>query len=74
MCDTDITQDYTGTHTHPHVAVIHMDPANWSKFQRAFDDRPEVQQLGVDRSAPDEWIVYTACASRTVRDLLESNW
>ncbi len=70
----DITCPHTGTSAHPYVATIRMDPANWAKFQRAFEDRPEVQQLGVDRSMADEWIVYAACGSRAVRDLLETNW
>jgi hypothetical protein len=51
-----------------------MEPATWAKFQRTFEDQPEVQQLGVDRSEPDVWTVFVACASREVRDLLESNW
>jgi hypothetical protein len=60
--------------THPYPATIVMEPADWAQFERAFADRPEVHQLGVDRTTPDAWTVYAACASREVRDLLESNW
>ena len=73
MKGTD-TSSYTGTPTHPHVAAFAMDPASWARFQRAFEDRPEVVQLEVDRTRSDRWIVYAACASLTVADLLESNW
>jgi len=74
MRHTDITCPYTGTSAHPYVATIDMDPAEWAMFESTFEDRPEVQQLGVDRSSADEWTVYAACDSRSVRDLLESNW
>jgi hypothetical protein len=70
----EITSPYQGTSTHPYLATISMDPAHWAKFEAAFADRPEVRQLGVDRSSADCLMVYAACASRTVRDLLESNW
>ena len=69
----DITPIQSST-THPHIAEIVMDPAKWSKFERAFEGRPEVNILRVDRQVPDAWIVYVACASEDVRDLLESNW
>jgi hypothetical protein len=60
---------------HPHLAVIQMDPANCARFERTFEGRPEVRQFGVDhRSQPDHWTAYVASASRSVRDLLESNW
>jgi hypothetical protein len=74
MRHADITHPHTGTTTHPFVATIAMEPATWAKFQRTFEDQKEVQQLGVDRSEPDMWTVFVACASREVRDLLESNW
>jgi len=74
MRHTDITSPHTGTLTHPYVATIVMDPADWARFQHTFEDAPEVQQLAVDQSRPDKWTVYAACASRSVRDALESNW
>jgi hypothetical protein len=74
MRHSDITSPYIGTSTHPYVATILMDPADWTRFQDTFEDRPEVHQLGVDRNEPDSWTIYTACASREVCDLLESNW
>ena len=73
MTDTDITPD-AGIQTHPHLATIAMEPANWSRFERAFEDQPEVRIIKVDRHMPDAWMVHAACASREVRDLLESNW
>jgi hypothetical protein len=74
MKHIEITLPYQGTSTHPYLATIAMDPAHWINYEAAFADRPEVRQLGVDQSLADCWMVYTACASRAVRDLLESNW
>lgn len=74
MNDTRFQVSNTGTPTHPHLAVIQMDPADCAKFHRAFEDQPEVRQIDIDRSAPDVWTVYAACASQSVCDLLESNW
>ena len=74
MRETDNAPILRVTATHPYLAVIRMDPADWGKFQRLSEDRPEVELLGIDRSKPDVWTVRAACASRTVADLLERNW
>jgi hypothetical protein len=60
--------------THPHVAEIVMDPVRWSHFEQTFDARPEVRILATERSRPDLWTVYAACASKEIKDQLESNW
>jgi len=69
----DITS-IAGTKTHPYIAEIAMDPAKWFKFEQAFEARPVVRIRNVDQRMPDAWIVHIACASKEVRDLLESNW
>jgi hypothetical protein len=63
-----------GSKTHPFVATILMDPAKLYSFERAFEDRREVRILKVDDKTPDCWIVYAACASEEVQNLLEDNW
>jgi hypothetical protein len=73
MTNTKMTPS-EGTSTHPHLAAIIMEPAMWARFERAFEDRPEVKVLTVDRRTPDAWTVYAACNSREVQDLLEANW
>ena len=60
--------------THPFVATIVLNPSMWSRFEFLVEDRPEVEVIRVDRTKAEAWTVYAACASRTVRDLLESNW
>jgi hypothetical protein len=62
------------TKTHPHVATIVIDPARWHDFERTFGGRPEVKVLKLDHRTPDVWTAQVACASKTVRDLLEANW
>lgn len=63
-----------GTKTHPWVATIFMEPANFYRFERDFEDRYEVRILNVDTETPDCWTVYAGCASREIQKLLESNW
>jgi hypothetical protein len=60
--------------THPYLATIAIDPAIYAKFTRTFEDQAEVSILDVDMSKPDAWTVTAACASRSICDLLESNW
>jgi hypothetical protein len=69
---TDITTPCQGTSTHPFVATIIIDPSMWSRFDALWEDRPEMKVLRVDRSRSQAWTIYAACASRSVRDLLES--
>ena len=73
MTDADIIPARI-SRTHPHLATIVMDPARWHEFERMFEDRPEVKIRKLDHTTADAWTVYVACASETVRDLLESNW
>ena len=73
MTDTDIIPARISK-THPYLATIVMDPARWYDFERTFEDRPEVKILKLDHRTADAWTVYAACASETVRDLLEANW
>jgi hypothetical protein len=55
--------------THPYVADITIDPAEFSTFERLMQDRPEVRLLArVDR--PDTWIVHVACESEAARRYL----
>jgi hypothetical protein len=72
MDDAD-TVPCKGTTTHPYVATISIDPADWRRFERDFADRPEFKILKVDRRTPDYWAVYMGCASQRVQDDPESN-
>jgi hypothetical protein len=74
MRHIDIIAPYQGTPSHPYLARVTLDPTELARFERLNEDQHGVQILGVDRSMPDEWTIYAACASRTGRDLLESNW
>jgi hypothetical protein len=71
---SDANMPTTGTKTHPYLAALVMDPADWWRFERDFEDRPEVKIMKIDRRTPDHWTVYVGCASQRVQDLLESNW
>jgi hypothetical protein len=68
------TMPTVGTKTHPYLATLVMDPADGWRFERDFEDRPEVMIMKVDRRTPDHCTVYVGCASQRVQDLIESNW
>lgn len=60
--------------THPYLATLTIDPADWHRFEQMAEDRPEMKIRNTDKSGPDRWTVHVACASETVRDLLEAAW
>lgn len=60
--------------THPHLATLTINPADWHRFEQMAEERPEIKIRKLDQSEPDRWAVYVACASETVKDLLEANW
>jgi hypothetical protein len=63
-----------GTKTHPYIAKLIMDPADWHGFEARFQDRPEVKIRFLDDSEPGQWTVWVACASAEVKDLLQRHW
>lgn len=60
--------------THPHLAVLWIDPADLRQVQRLAEDRPEMRFFDFDDSKPDLWSVRVACASREVVERLEDAW
>jgi len=78
--DSAMTDDDTdpmpikGPKTHPHIATIIIDPADWRRIETVFEDRPEVKIIGSDRQTPDRWTIFVGCASERVRDFVEDNW
>jgi hypothetical protein len=67
----DITCPYTSPSTTGYLVRIVLGSSNLAKFLRIYEAHPEVRQLGAEQTAPDRWTVYAACASRSVRALLE---
>lgn len=55
--------------SHPFTADIVITPSAFAAFERAMDDRHDVQLLcRIDH--PGAWCVHVACASATVRQRL----
>jgi hypothetical protein len=49
-----ISSNYkTPPSSHPHVAVVTLDPIQWRDLQRLIFERDELRLLGVDQSEPD---------------------
>jgi hypothetical protein len=63
-----------GPRSHPHIATIVINPADFQQFERLTEDRPEVRLLHCDDSEADCWALTLACASPEVVSLLESGW
>jgi hypothetical protein len=74
MRHTELEPPFAGTVTHPHIATIPLDPAEVGRFVRLTEDQPDVRLLGIDSRSPDRWVLFAACASKTGRDMLESEW
>ncbi len=60
--------------THPYVAEIALDPAEWTRFRNLVENAPEVVLLACDDRKPNLWVVRAGCASREVRRRLEDAW
>jgi hypothetical protein len=60
--------------SHPYIATITIDPADFYKFERLTEDRPEVVLLHRDDCDPDYWTLSVGCASAAVASRLEAGW
>ncbi|MFN8719308.1 MAG: hypothetical protein ACK5YI_00605 [Rhodospirillales bacterium] len=60
--------------THPHIAIITIDPVQFADLRRLLQDSLEVIVADVDRSQPDRWTVTARCASEAVRERFEDGW
>jgi len=54
--------------THPILATLRIDPADWHRLQELNADNPATRLLGHDEPHDERRLtVYVACASREVR-------
>ena len=60
--------------THPILATLSIDPADWHRLQELNADNPATRLLGRDEPHDERLTVYVACASREVRRRLEDGW
>jgi hypothetical protein len=60
--------------THPFIATITIDPADFHQFERLTRDRPEVRLLYRDDRRPDWWALRVGCASAEAASQLEAAW
>jgi hypothetical protein len=60
--------------THPYIAQIEIDPADFAKFERFTQGAREVHLIRCDDSKPDLWTLHVGCASEKVRQKLEEGW
>jgi hypothetical protein len=60
--------------SHPHVAEITIDPADWNRVQRMIEEARELRLVELDDSQPGTWTVRIGCASERVREAVEEQW
>ena len=70
----DVSNRFRLSSSHPVLATITIDPADWYDFQRLNADNPATSILGRDTPSDSRMIVYVGCASAAVRDRLEAGW
>jgi hypothetical protein len=60
--------------SHPILAEVAIDPADWDRFEEMADENPAIRLLGRDDPYDEKMVVYIACASRKTRDRLQDGW
>jgi hypothetical protein len=60
--------------SHPVLAEINIDPADWYDFQRLDADNPATHIVGHDTPSDGMMTVFIACASDEVRQRLDDGW
>jgi hypothetical protein len=60
--------------SHPILATITIDPANWLRFEQLNEDTVATKIVGHDDPLDGLMKVYVGCASDEVRDRLEDGW
>jgi hypothetical protein len=63
-----------GPRSHPYIATISIDPADFRQFERLTEDRPEFRLLHCEDREPDCWTLSVGCASAEVASRLEAGW
>jgi hypothetical protein len=60
--------------SHPILAEVAIDPADWFRFQELDADNPATRILGHDAPRNGRMMVHVACASDEVRVRLKDGW
>lgn len=60
--------------SHPHIATITIDPADWHRLERMIEDARELRLVRLDDDQPDRWVVVIGCASERVREMIQDGW
>lgn len=60
--------------SHPILAEIDIDPADWCNFQRLNEDNPATHIVGHDTPTGGTMTVFVACSSDEVQKRLNDGW
>jgi hypothetical protein len=67
-------KEITAPASHPYIATIIVDPADFHRIERLIDDSRELRLLDCDDSEADHWKVRIGCASEAVKANVEDAW
>lgn len=60
--------------SHPFLAEIEIDPADWYRFNNLNNDTPATKIVTYDDPQDGLMLVYVACSSEEVRRRLTKGW
>lgn len=60
--------------SHPVLATLTIDVANWGHLQRLNADNEDTRIVGHDPPRGEKITVFIACSAENVRDRLEDAW
>lgn len=70
----DVSDRFRLPASHPILAIIAIDPADWYDFQRLDADNPATHIAGHDTPSGGKMTVYVACSSNEARQRLHDGW
>jgi hypothetical protein len=70
----DVSNRFQVPPSHPYLAEIVIDPADWFRFEQLDGGNPATRILGCDEPRDGRMTIYVACASDAARTRLENGW
>ena len=59
---------------YPYVAHVFIPTTQFRAFEDLIEDQTQTKILGHDAADEDQVLVYVACTSDDVKDMIESRW
>ena len=60
--------------SHPVLAQIEIEPADWHRFEQLSEDNPDTEIVGHDAVSDGRTTVHVACVDVDTRQSLDGGW